>query len=235
MTSHSEVSAIRIEPYYAGSGFRDTELETMKTLKFWAALLVLIFGSCLYYGSVLANGPDVDLHFVRDVPTKLSPEYLDKVLQEIPKWPNWFYFGEKANQVDFRGMPYPLNDQKLVQGAMIQMLFNPHRRVSDRFTLNYRVLEYIPHQKMTIRVEFDSKEHLTKLFDRLEWTIEFLPNPRGGTMVRGTELAHTANWRARLFGKLVPSILMNQIFYPNTMVLAEINNPDTVHPYPAEN
>jgi hypothetical protein len=212
----------------------------MKTLKFWAALLVLIFGSCLYYGSVLAHGPDMDLTFVRDVPTNLTPEYLDKVINEIPHWPNWFYFGAKANQLDFRGMPYPLQDQNLARGAVIEMLFDPHRLERDRFTLKYQVLEYIPHQKMTIRVVFDSKKALTKLFDRIDWTIEFLPNPRAkdagqGTLIRGTEIVHTSHWRSRLFGRLFPSIFLNQIFYPNLLTLADIKNPDTVHPFPADN
>lgn len=211
----------------------------MKTVKFWAALLVLIIGSCLFYGSVVANGPDVDLTFVREVPTKLSPEYLDKVIREIPRWPDWFYFGAKANQIDFRGMPYPPQDQRLEPNATIEMLFDPHRLERDRFTLKYQVLEYVPQKKMTIRVVFDSKRALTKLFDRIEWTIEFVPNTynkaMGDTLLRGTEVVHTAHWRSRLLGKLIPSIFLNQIFYPNLLVLADIKNPDVVHPFPQEN
>lgn len=215
----------------------------MKTIKFWAALFILIIGSCLYYGSVVANGPDVDLTFVREVPTKLTPEYLDKVVREIPHWPDWFFFGAKANQIDFRGMPYPPQDQRLEPRATIEMLFDPHRRERDRFTLRYEVLEYVPQKKMTIRVVFDSKKALTKLFDRIEWTIEFIPNThagaqgdaQAGTIIRGTETVHTAYWRSRLLGKLFPSIFLNQVFIPNLLVLAEINNPDTVHPFPQDN
>jgi len=213
----------------------------MKTLKVPQVLgltFVLLSVGCLSYATVVARGPDVDLTFVRDVPTKLTPDYLDKVIREVPRWPDWFYLGSKANQIDFRGMPYPLQDQRLVQGGMIEMLFDPHRLERDRFTLKYQVLDYVPRQKMTIRVVFDSKEALTKLFDRIDWTIEFLPNPYGGeekTMIRGIETVHTAHWRARLFGKLVPSIFLNQIFYPNLLTLSAINNPDTVHPFPPDN
>jgi len=75
----------------------------------------------------------------------------------------------------------------------------------------------------------DTKNSLTRMFDPLDWKIEFTPVP-GGTLLMGTATAHTHSWRARIFGKFVSTILLNQVYYPNLMILAEINNPNVVFP-----
>ena len=51
-------------------------------------------------------------------------------------------------------------------------------------------------------------------------------------MIRGTLNGHTATSRARIYSQLIPSVFLNQVFYPNLLVLTEINNPLAVVPYP---
>jgi hypothetical protein len=210
--------------------------------KFWAALVVLVLGSSLYYISSVGNGPDRDVTFVREVPSKLDIDYLDQVLRQIPKWSQWFYAATESNEMNGLGNPYPLGGQKLEPRALVQMEFNPHRGENAKFQLTYEVLDYIPKKLLKIRVIKDSKNHLLKLFSTLEWTIELLPmspeaktNPKMAqfnTMIRGTLTGHTATSRARIYSQLIPSVFLNQVFYPNLLVLTEINNPLAVVPYP---
>jgi hypothetical protein len=231
-TSHSDVCAkiivsyiLRLRPI---SWYFFTQ---MNSKKFWAALFVLILGSFMFYCSSIGNGDNFDVKFVREVPSQLSVDYLSQVLAQVQKWPLWFYSASRADEVNFRGDPYPRKDQALEVKGLIRMAFDPHKGESRKFELTYEVMEYIPKQRVRIRVISDSKGKLTHLFEDLEWTFELVPQG-SGTLIRGTETARTASWRARLFSRLVPSIFLNQVFYPDLMILAKINDPDVVAPYP---
>jgi hypothetical protein len=208
--------------------------------KFWAALLVLVLGSSMFYLSAIGNGPDQDVTFERPVPSKLDADYFDQVFQQITKWPQWFFAATEAHEIDRQGNPTAI--QKLEPHALIQMSFNPHRGEHSKFKLTYEVLDYTPKKRLTLRVIDDSKNHLLKLFSRLEWTIEIVPqtaeakaNPKNAqymSVVRGTLTGRTATFRSRIYSHLIPSVFLNQVFYPNLLVLAEINNPLAVVPYP---
>jgi hypothetical protein len=209
---------------------------------FWAALIVLVLGSSIFYISTIGNSPDRDVTFVREVPSKLDIDYLDKVLNQIPKWSQWFYAATDSNEINGVGIPYALGGQKLEPHALVRMNFNPHRGENSKFSLTYEVLDYVPQKLLKIRVINDSKNHLLKLFSQLDWTIELLPmsaeakaNPKlaqFNTMIRGTLNARTATSKARIYSQLIPSVFLNQVFYPNLLVLTEINNPLAVVPYP---
>jgi hypothetical protein len=209
---------------------------------FWAALIVLVLGSSMFYMSSIGNGPDHEVLFVREVPSKLDAGYLDQVFQQIPTWSQWFFAATSSNEINGMGNPYPIGDQKLVPHAIVQMNFNPHRGENSKFQLTYEVLDYVPKKMLKLRVTRDSKNHLLKLFSDLEWTIELLPmspesktNPKMAqfnTMIRGTLTGHTATSKARIYSQLIPSVFLNQVFYPNLLVLTEINNPLAVVPYP---
>lgn len=211
--------------------------------KFWAALVILVLGSSIFYISSIGNGPDRDVTFVREVPSKLSIDYLDQVLQQIPKWNEWFFAATDSNEISMLGDAYPIGHQKLEPRALVRMSFNPHRGESSKFQLTYEVLEYVPKKLLRIRVIRDTNNHLLKLFSNLEWTIELLPMTpemkatsakmaQFNTMIRGTLHAYTASSRARVYSQLIPSVFLNQVFYPNLLVLTEINNPLAVVPYP---
>jgi len=198
-------------------------------------LLVLIVPTTGYL-IVVANGPDFDVEYRRDIPSKLSVEYLDKVLAGVHKWPTWFHSAVSADQIDFRGMAYPISDQRVVDHATIRMVLDSHRP-HGKSELILGVLEYTPKKRLVIRVIKDSKQSLTHLFEPLDWMIELLPGDltspiAQGSVIRGTVKGHTHSWRARVFSKIASKALLNQVFYPDLFILAEINNPDVVYPDP---
>jgi hypothetical protein len=203
----------------------------MQNKKFWAALFVLILGSTLFYCSSIGNGPSFDVTFTRDVPSKLSPEYLDKVFQQLPTWHLWFFSASKADEVDFRGYPYAPVAQKLETHGLIRMQINPHRGESRKFEITLLVEEYVPQKRLKLRIMSDSKGRLTRLFDPLEWTLELIPHGTG-TIIHAVENGRAVSWRSKLFAKIIPSIFMNQVFYPNLIVLSQINDPLVVQPDP---
>lgn len=196
-----------------------------------AVLLALGFFcgvSALWLGSV-ARGPDFDIELTRKVPSRLSVDYLDQAWNLIRQWPAWMYAGVSADQVTETGSPVPKSEQKLKIGAYIRLGEDTKRGLHSRYSITVQVTEYIPRKKLSMRVIADSKNRLTHLLDSLEWSIELEPNGTG-SWIYGKALARTRTWRARLFGKLAPKILLNQVYYPNLFILAEINNPYVVAP-----
>ena len=198
------------------------------------ALLVsaVLLGCAGAYCASIADGPDFDIAMIRNIPSKLSVGYLDQVIGSLNTWPSWFHAGNTIDEVDFRGLPYPKSTQKIETHGLLRLGMDTRTGMRDRFDITVLVLEYSPGKKIRMRVLSDSKKKLTALFDDIEWEIDLLPQTTG-SLILGTVRAHTRQWRARLFGKLVPNIILNQIFYPNLFVLAEINNPSVVYPDPA--
>ncbi len=68
---------------------------------------------------------------------------------------------------------------------------------------------------------------LIRLFDHLEWRLDFFPSPQGkeGGVIHASAIAHTRHWRSRFFGRIAEKIVMNQIFYPDLVKLAELKQP----------
>jgi hypothetical protein len=196
-----------------------------------AALLVLGAPSLAYLISI-ARGPDFDIEMVRPIPSKLSVDYLDQAIGFFPHWPAWFHSGAKLTQVDASGNPIPKAQQKLQTQDYLRLGIDT-QRLRGKYDLTLLVTDYTPKKHLALRVIGDTKNSLTRLFDRLDWEITFEPKP-DGTLIIGKASAHTHQWRARIFGKLVPSILLNQVFYPNIIVLADIKNPNVLFPDPAD-
>ena len=105
------------------------------------------------------------------------------------------------------------------------MVMDPGKALRKKFDLTVQVLEYKRGRFLHLKVLSDSSGRLTQVFDRIEWTVEIQPKPNGGSLIRGTAVAHTCHWRSRLFGKLTERIVMNQVFYPNLMKLSELKQP----------
>jgi hypothetical protein len=79
----------------------------------------------------------------------------------------------------------------------------------------------------------DSTGKLDAMFGSLTWRIELVPAEGGHpALVRGTETAHTRNWRARMFAGISERILLNQAFFPDVIQLGAIENADDPNPYP---
>lgn len=200
-------------------------------VSFLAIFLVL----CVFF----AQGPDLDLHFVRDVPTDLSPSRLDRNISAITRWPQWFFNLEKVTM----DHPTPstqltkshpvshlitaLDHQMIQKGSKVIFHIDPHKGLHNQFDLTAEVTEYIPGQTVGMKILKDSSGRLNRLFDSLSWKIEILPESHG-SLIRGIATAHTSHWRSRLFGRIAGRVLMNQVFYPDLVKLAELKQPFSV-------
>jgi hypothetical protein len=196
-----------------------------KSLKF----LTLASLVCLIVFLVsAATGPDQSLYFSRSVPSELEPNRLGRYLAAPTRWPNWFFSLREVKIMN----PEALNasqelDETASIGAIIELIMDPGKGKGKVFTLTVQVASYVPQEnELTIRVLSDSSGRLTKLFDAMEWKIQIKPNPKGsGSLVMGEAKAHTCHWRSRFFGITAEKIMMNQVFYPHLIKLAELKQP----------
>jgi hypothetical protein len=145
----------------------------------WALLILFVLiAPTTVYLTIVGNGPDFDIEYTREIPSKLSVDYLDQVLAQVHSWPTWFHSTISADQMDFQGRPYPIADQRVVTNATIRLVLDSHRP-HGRSEVILGVLNYTPKQRLVLRVFKDSKNSLTHLFEQLDWTIELLPTPDG--------------------------------------------------------
>jgi hypothetical protein len=199
-----------------------------------AAILALFAGYCAY----LANGPDRELSFTREVPTSLPLETLHESIWSISNWPEWFYSVSKAERVDIMGRPLPTTDQSVTQGALIRLEIQPHKgERRGSFDLLMQVTEFIPQKRITMRLTRDGSGRIQKIVERLEWKIEIEGQGQAGAksahVIRATATARTCHWRSRVIGGIASRVLMNQLFYPNVMALGLFTQPRPPNPFPA--
>lgn len=150
-----------------------------------------------------ASLDDFEIVWHRDVPSAHTPEELGQALEDLELWPVFHHSLKSAS----------------LEGETIRYEIEPFKKEWKRFEMTGKVTERIPGRKLAVELQEDSTGRLTRLFDGYRWSVEIEEAPaeiqaRGfKTLIRGTAVAHTANWRGRLFGKLSPRILMNQVFY----------------------
>lgn len=181
--------------------------------------------------ALAGQGPDRDLVFTREAPTSLSAETLKQTVWSLNNWPRWFHSLNKAERMDIAGRPFPQRDQSVETGALIRLEIRPHRgERRGSFELLTRVVEYDPGKTLMLQIVEDRSGRVFKLFDRLLWKIELLPG--GQPIIRGTETVRTRSWRARVLSRLAERIVLNQLFYPDIMALAEFTQPLGPNPYP---
>jgi hypothetical protein len=190
-------------------------------------LLVLLGASLLLMVS-FAQGPDLQLQFVRQVPSDTSPAKLDRYVSSVTRWPQWFFSLALATIADHK---------PLEKGAIITFNIDPHKGAHRRFVMTAEVENYSPGHTLELKILTDSSGRLTKLFDLVNWKIDFIPKSvekpgEDGSYIRGTVTAHTHHWRARLFGRMAEKILMNQIFYPDLIKLSELTQPFSLEQTP---
>lgn len=164
-------------------------------------------------------GNNQTLQLVREIPSKLNSERLDRNISSLSRWPQWFYSLTEAKMVS----PH----SKLKKGSQVQFQMDPKKGEKKKFILFAEVEEYKPGQILKLKITDDSSGRLTRIFDWIEWTIQFDSTPEG-TVIRGIATAHTKHWRSRLLGHIAEKILMNQIFYPNLLKLSELRWPFSV-------
>lgn len=175
--------------------------------------------SCAVVIGVLARTPDFDLQMTREVPSPTTTEQLAAVIEDEEQWPRWFHVTTDVEQT---------------AGGLVRLTVDPKKGDWKRFTLDLRVNENEPREgggrRLALEFVSDSKNKLRPMFSDLRWEVEVMPGSgRKGSdhakelsIVRGTIHARTNSWRARLFGRMSPRILLNQALYPDLIGLAEI-------------
>ncbi len=183
---------------------------------------------------IAAHEPNLDLQFLREVPSSVEPSRLARNLESTHRWPQWFHSLESA-QIK-TSQPESLNGKfenfsEIRKGSRVLLHFDPKKALKAPFDLTAEISEYIPGKKLSLKIIEDSTHRLTRILDQIEWSVEILPGPKG-SLIRGTATAHTLHWRSRLFGRLSQRILMNQIYYPDLMKLAELTQPFVIESGP---
>jgi hypothetical protein len=119
--------------------------------------------------------------------------------------------------------------QTVEKGALIRLEVRPRKgERRGSFDLLIEVTDFVPEQRVAMRLVQDGSQRIEKVVERLEWLIELKPG-----VIRGSASAHTRHWRSRLFGAISGRVFMNQLFYPNVMALGLFTQPRQPNPYPA--
>ncbi len=186
----------------------------------WRVIGFVLLGLALGEGTYLSQGPDITLVLDRRFRSSLSPDRLSRNLSSTSRWPQWFH-----------SLAQVVGPSTLEKGSQLTLKIDPKKGPKKKFDLQAEVIESIPSRLLHLKITGDSSGRLTHLFDRLEWKIEIDPTEQGSS-IHGIALAHTRHWRARLFGRLTEKILMNQVFYPNLIQLADLKQPFSIDEAP---
>lgn len=181
----------------------------------------------------IARGPDKELHFYRETYSASRPEILQSALQQTSLWPKWFYSLEKVTELTPDSQEITPSSP-LLSGKTLRLYFNDRKSPWSAMQITVQVLESAP-SRIALKILNDSKGKLTRLFDHLEWKIELQPvvpsSDQGPQIiVIGKAWGHTSHWRSRLIGTLTEKIIMNQVFHPNVMQLAQIQSLQPLSP-----
>jgi hypothetical protein len=200
-------------------------VQSFQNWRRWFAAILGFVTAVLLFCWWEARDPDLSLDFSREAHSKLDPSLLARKMENVSEWKTWFHSTRSVQVVDSQNHPLAPTEQVAREGALLEIQIDPGKGARKRFQLAARINRYIPGQLLEIQVLDDSKGKLPRLFKNVTWRIELLPQAEQekGVLIRGTEEAHTTHWRSRLFGRIAPKILLNQIFYPNLLILA---NPD---------
>lgn len=166
--------------------------------------------------SWLSRGPDWTLTFDRTVPTEQAPEELAYMVSHVKEWPTWFHNLARAELSDGSDLAHA--------GALVTLHMDPHKGAAKRFEIHARITEFTPSKSIAFQVLDESKGRIAKLFSSLDWKIEINGEKSGTLLIVGHEEAQTSSARARFLGRAAPRILLNQLFYPDLIVLAEPSN-----------
>jgi hypothetical protein len=197
--------------------------------------------------AIEARSPDLDLYFVRNIPTSISPDRLEKNISSVARWPQWFFSLAKVTIVDSPRLKLAssratdfVNDPSLIEkGSILKLEIDSHRLMSKPFVLTAEVTAYQPLHILRLSILEDSSGRLTRLFDRIEWQLDFQPvsefNSNSNSKFNGKsmiihaqEWAHTRHWKSRFFGRVAERVLMNQVYYPDIIKLSELKYPFAV-------
>ncbi|MEK6578117.1 MAG: hypothetical protein AABZ55_02720, partial [Bdellovibrionota bacterium] len=101
--------------------------------RLWGALVVLVLGSSLLLAAGVANGPDFDAKFDREVKSEIHSQDLQSAFDHVDQWSHWFFSLKEARSLDHNGNPLSIKDQIPFAGSKIRMYFDPKKGERKRF------------------------------------------------------------------------------------------------------
>ena len=179
--------------------------------------VAVLTGIGLSAKTLLSRGPDFEIRFERQVPSRVPIDELRAKLASLEDWTAWHH--------QFRGITPRSDGSKDSSSAengrrLIRVLVEPPKKQWKRFELDLAVTRST-RDRIEVELLADSKGRIEKLFSSVGWTITLLPDPQGqGTLIRGEARARTTSAKARMLGRVAPRIVMNQLFYPDLEALA---------------
>lgn len=200
---------------------KQVEMNKPTNFRVFFGILGLIAGAFLIGAIVIASGPNQDLSFKREIRSKRTLAELGQELGEISHWKNWFYLLDHVEAMSFGAQAAPTPPETAQSGSFLKLFMDPKKGERKKFALSTKITEYEPNHAIGWQILADSNGKLFKVFDSIFWKVELIPQSDQTVLIRGTEMAHTKSWRARIFGKIAERILMNQVFYPNLIQLAD--------------
>ncbi len=184
----------------------------------------LILALVLTLSYFAALGPDFDVKWERRVPSTHNTLEIGRAIDELKMWPV-YYHDLKEAKLDtgtVTASTDPKINRKVTQGDVIELKIEPPQKEWKRFSLTTRVTHYEPGKSMAFELLEDSKDKITKMFSNLTWDIRVeamtddeIKKAKNGiyqSWIIGRANAHTATWRGRLFARISPEILMNQVY-----------------------
>lgn len=168
-----------------------------------------------------ATSPDFDLHFKREVPSRLSGARLDRNIASLGRWRQWFYHLDQVENINPR---LGMNADEFEKNSLLRLKIDPKKGERKKFELIMKVADYEPGKNLRLELVEDSSGRLTRIFQQVRWAIHFEPS-KEGTLIQAESQARTQHWKGRLFGKLSERIVMNQTFYPNLLKLSDLRQP----------
>jgi hypothetical protein len=205
-------------------------MRSKKRLIISLSALAVTLGPSLYCAR-FALGPDQEMAMTREVHSPLGTRQLDRSLSVLAHWPQWNFMLADATFASSPTNSAPAGKELVQTGSRIKLGVQPKNLKRRRFELLADVTKYIPQEELSMKLAQDSSGRLTRLFDRLEWRVELVPQ-KTGTLVRGVITARTSHWRSRLFAGIAPKILLNQVFYADLQKLAADAEPLAVELVP---
>jgi hypothetical protein len=179
----------------------------------WGVIGFLALGTL---GIALSGfGPDFEFTSTKRVIAFHEKETLAAKWMYYSRWVSWFHKLEKVEVLADDPVPHVELGQQIKLTMASKRFFHPFVDVQ------FRVASFDSDRKLGLTFISDSTGRLEKLFSKLEWELELQPESNRRTWVEAKIKAKTNSWKARIYARLVPRILLNQVFYPNLIAFAE--------------
>ncbi|MBC7386561.1 MAG: hypothetical protein H7301_10440 [Cryobacterium sp.] len=191
-------------------------------------IFLAIIGGFIAWGG---RGPDYQIQWSRQVPSKLSASELSGALLDTRNW-TAFHHALKSVKL-YRGETPVKNPQEIEKGMIAVFEIEPTGREWKRYRVRSEITEVVPGVKLGFKLLEDSTGKTTRMIDGLEWSVSVGENAydksAGHSDLRaagypgvamGEAKAFTLNRRARFFGRYAAKIFMNQIYQIDLVRLA---------------